>query len=162
MAEPLPSVSIALPFEPKMSQRSEWEPSLKAALGKVEKELMAGYSSAVAMSLIKKLQVLISNLNTATHKKSIAIFVSPAVEKVMYMDIQVEEKVVVNAAFRIRDLVNCRKKGIEYLVLLLSARQSKMYRSEGGHLRLIKSNTPQNVYAYLNEVPERAANIAQP
>ncbi|HTI10567.1 MAG TPA: hypothetical protein VL832_18490 [Puia sp.] len=160
--ESLPYVSLVLPFEPKMTAKSEWEPILKAALRKVEKDLMAGYSSEEAMPLITRLQFLLNNLNTATHKKSIAVFVSPVVEKVMYMDIPMEEKVVVGAPFRVRDLVNCRKKGIEYLVLLLSARQSKMYRAQGTGLRLIKSNAPQNVFAYLNEVPERVANFSDP
>jgi hypothetical protein len=160
--ESMPSVSIVLPFEPKMVSRSEWEPTLKAALRKVEKELMASCSSEVAKPLIKKLQSLLNNLNTATHKKSIAVFVSPVEEKIMYLDIPVEEKIVVNASFRIRDLVDCQKKGIEYLVLLLSARQSKMYKSQGGRLQLIKSNAPQSIYAYLTDVPERVANFSDP
>jgi hypothetical protein len=37
-----------------------------------------------------------------------------------------------------------------------------MYLNDGAGLRLIKSNTPQNVYAYLNEVPERAGNFSDP
>jgi hypothetical protein len=160
--EALPSVSMVLPFEPKMTAKSEWEPVLKAALRKVEKELMETYSSDQAMPLITKLQSLLNNLNTATHKKSIAVFVSPIAERIIYMDIPMEERIVVGAPFRARDLVNCRKKGIEYLVLLLSARQSKMYRFEGTGLRLIKSNAPQNVFAYLNEVPERTANFSDP
>lgn len=162
VAEALPSVSMVLPFEPKMTAKTEWEPVLKAALRKAEKELLTLYSSDRAMPLITKLQALLNNLNTATHKKSIAVFVSPVVEKVMYMDVPMEEKIVIGAPFRARDLVNCRKKGIEYLVLLLSAQQSKMFRSDGSGLRLIKSNAPQHVFAYLNEVPERVANFSDP
>jgi len=160
--KPLPSVSIVLPFEPKMTPKSQWERILKGALEKAEKELMARYASSMAIPLITKLQGVLNNLNTATHKKSIAIFVSPVTEKIVYMDVPVEEKIVVDAPFRIRDLVNCRKKGVEYLVLLLSARQSKMFKSDGARLQLIKSNAPQNVYAYLNEVPERVANFSDP
>ena len=36
--KPLPSVSIVLPFEPKMTPKSQWEPILKGALKKAEKE----------------------------------------------------------------------------------------------------------------------------
>lgn len=158
VTEPLPSAAIVLPFEPKMTPKGIWEPTLKAALRKVEKELMAKCSSDTAMPLITKLQSIFNNLNTATHKRSIAVFVSPLVEKVMYMDMPVEEKVLVNTPFCVRDLTNCRKKGIEYLVLLLGARQSKMYKSEGAGLRLIKANAPQNVEAYMNEVPEKEAD----
>lgn len=158
MTEPLPSAAIVLPFELKMTPRGIWEPTLKPTLRKVEKELMAKCSSDRAMPLITKLQSLFNNLNTATHKRSIAVFVSPIVEKVMYMDMPVEEKVLVNTSFRVRDLTNCRKKGMEYLVLLLGTRQSKMYKSEGAGLRLIKANAPQNIEAFLNEAPEREAD----
>jgi hypothetical protein len=160
--EHFPSVSVVLPFEPKMTAKTELEYRQKAVVSKIEKELMANYPSGRALPVIKKLQQLCKNLNYATHKQSIALFVSPDTEKIVYLNIPVEEKVVVDAPFHIRDLVNCKQQAVEYLVFLLSARQSKMYLGNKGGLRLIKSNTPENVYAYLNEVPEKTANFSDP
>ncbi len=160
--EHFPTVTVVLPFEPKMTSKAELECRQKAALTKVEKELMANYPSDQALPVTKKLQQLCKSLNYATHKQSVALFVSPDTEKIVYLNIPVEEKVVVDAPFHMRDLVNCKQETIEYLVFLLSARQSKTYLGNASGLRLIKSNGPDNVYAYLNEVPERAANFSDP
>ena len=155
-----PSVVIVLPFEPKMRSKTELESKLQIALSKAEKELMIGYPSGQATSLLKKLRSLTRNLNYATHKRSLVILVSEETEEVLYLDMEVEERVITDGSFRMRDLVDSRTKAVEYLVLLLSARQSKMYAGNGNILKLIKSNAPQNVYAYLNEPPERVANYS--
>src|SRR6516225_10080227 len=123
----LPTVSIILPFEPKMSLKSEVNYKMKVAVGKVEKELTLNYPADEALPVIEKLHRLLRNLNYNTHKKSVAIFVSPEIEKVFYLDVPVEEKIVVDEKFEIRDLVYNKKQNIQYLVMLLSAEASKTY-----------------------------------
>jgi hypothetical protein len=132
----LPAISIIQPFEPMMSLKSELEYRLKRAMEKVETELMANYTVHTAVPVIVKLQNLIHQLNYNTHKKSIAIFVSPLIEKVYYLDIRVEEKIVIDESFEIRDLVYSKKQNIQYLVLLLSAERSKMYLAIAQNLSL--------------------------
>jgi hypothetical protein len=158
----LPAISIIQPFEPMMSLKSELEYRLKRAVEKVETELMANYPVHTAVPVIVKLQNLIRQLNYNTHKKSIAIFVSPLIEKVYYLDIRVEEKIVIDESFEIRDLVYSKKQNIQYLVLLLSAERSKMYLGNCSKFVLIKSNAPDNIYAYKNDAAERVANFSDP
>ena len=110
------------------------------------------------MPVIIKLKNLVRNLNYNTHKKSIAIFVSPVVEKVYYLDVDMEEKIVIDQSFEIRDLVYCKKQKIEYLVLLLSDKFSRMYLGNSSHLILIKSNTLPNAEPYQNDIAEKVAN----
>ncbi len=156
----LPAISIIQPFEPKMSLKTELEYRLKRVLEKVEKELMANYPVHTAVPVLVKLQNLIHQLNYNTHKKSIAIFVSPLIEKVYYLDIRVEERIVIDESFEIRDLVYSKKQNIQYLVLLLSAEHSKMYLGNCSKLVLIKSNAPDSVYAYKNDIAERVGNFS--
>jgi len=158
----LPAISIIQPFEPKMSLKTELEYRLKRVLEKVEKELMANYPVHTAVPVLVKLQNLIHQLNYNTHKKSIAIFVSPLIEKVYYLDIRVEERIVIDESFEIRDLVYSKKQNIQYLVLLLSAEHSKMYLGNCSKLVLIKSNAPDSVYAYKNDIAERVGNFSDP
>jgi len=158
----LPAISIILPFEPVMSLKTELEYRLKRAMEKVETELMANYPVHTAVPVIVKLQNLIHQLNYNTHKKSIAIFVSPLVEKIYYLDIRVEEKIVIDESFEIRDLVYSKKQNIQYLVLLLSAERSKMYLGNCSKFVLIKSNAPDNIYAYKNDIAERVGNFSDP
>lgn len=136
----VPAVSIILPFEPKMTSKSELERGLKSVLKSIDFLLMNNYSDESATLVSHKLQVLVQHLNYFTHKRSIAIFVSPFFEKVLYLDFQVEEKIAVTNELGIRDILSCRKQTIKCLLMLLSSKASKMYYSNGVRFILLKSN----------------------
>ncbi len=156
----LPAISIIQPFEPMMSSKSELEFKLKRAVEKVESQLMTNYSIDKALPLLLRLNFLIHNLNYNTHKKSIAIFLSPVTEKVYYLDIHVEERIVVDESFKIRDLIYCKKQNIEYLVLMLSEDKSKMYLANGPRFTLIKSNVLDNIFVYNTDTAENEAGFS--
>lgn len=157
-----PSVALVFPFDPKMTPKADLELSIKRLLVLAEKQLLTRHPGEVAMPLIKRLHQAFRGLNYSTHKRSVAVWVSPSKTGTTYMDFAVEERMFVDRPFRVRDLVDCKPAGKEYLLLLLSGRESRMYlRNETG-LKLIKTNAAQNIYAYLNEVPERAGNFSDP
>lgn len=155
-----PAVSIILPFEPKMGLKKELLHSLKIAAAKVEQELLENYPHETAILVMQKLRAVIKDLNFNTHKKSIAIYVSPVFEKVLYLDVQVEEKIIVDESFEIRDLVYSKKYLQKYLVLMISAKVSRIYLANPDTFVRIVSDTPESVYAYVNDVPERVANFS--
>ncbi len=155
-----PSVSIILPFEPKMNLKTELSYSLKMAVKKVEDELLAEYPGEMSSLVMAKLNTLVKNLNFNTYKKSIALYVSPVFEKVLYLDVPVEEKIIIDESFEIRDLVYGKKQLHKYLVLLLSGKESRMYLGNSGDLVRIISDRPENIDAYVNEAPERVANFS--
>ena len=155
-----PAVSIIMPFEPKMSLKSELSYLLKMAGDKVERELLENYPDEMGMLVMHKLRVIIKSLNFNTHKKSIAIYVSPVFEKVLYLDIAVEEKIIVDESFEIRDLVYSKKQVHKYLVLLLSGKESRIYLGNTDSFVRIVSNTPESVAGYANDLPERVANFS--
>jgi hypothetical protein len=155
-----PAVSIILPFEPKMNLKTELLHSLKTAADKVELELLDNYPQDLARLVMHKLRTIIGNLNFNTHKKSIAIYVSPVFEKVLYLEVAVEEKIIVDESFEIRDLVYSKKQLHKYLVLLLSGKESRMFLGNSESFMGIMSNTPASVYAYVNDAPEKVANFS--
>ena len=157
-----PAVTIILPFEPKMSLKSMLLHSLKMASDKIERELKDNYQGATANLIIEKLKSIITNLNFNTHKRSIAIYLSPIFEKVLYLDIVVEEKIVIGDSFEIRDLVLCKKEIRQYLVLVMSGKKSKMFMGKGRDLVKIISNGSGSVHAFVNDPPERVANFSDP
>ena len=81
-------------------------------------------------------------------------------EKVLYLDISVEEKIIVDESFEIRDLVYSKKQLHKYLVLLLSNKVSRIYLGNTATFVRIVSDTPESISAYANEVPERVANFS--
>ncbi len=158
----LPAVSLILPFEPKLSPRPELEYRLKMAVNKTEKELMANYPPEKVQPLMDKLRKLVGGINFSTHKKSLGIFISPVVEKMFYLDIPVEEKLIVDESFEIRDLVYQKKQEIEYLVLMLSAKKSLMFLANNSDMKLVKSNLAEHLYIAEKDLAERVANFSDP
>jgi len=155
----MPSISIIMPFDPKMGSKAEIKYALKLAADKVEREVKQDYPVEMANLVLQKLNAIYNNLNFNTHKKSIAIYVSPVFEKVLYLDILVEEKVIVDESFEIRDLVYSKKKLHKYLVLLLSGNEYKIFLGNSESFVRIVSNTPSTVSAYVNDIPEKTANF---
>jgi len=155
-----PAVSIIIPFEQKMNLKNELTHSLKIASDKVERELLDNYKEELCSLVMHRLRAIIKDLKIDTHKKCIAIFVSPVFEKVMYLDIAVEERIIVDESFEIRDLVYSKKELHKYLVILLSEKESRMYLGNSDTLIRLVTNKPESVDEYINEVPERVANFS--
>lgn len=154
-----PAVSIIIPFEPKMTSKALLQHSLKVALTKTSQDLEKNYPGDLSELVTHKLNNLVSHLNYNTHKKSIAIFVSPVFEKVLYLDIAVEEKIIIDESFEIRDLVYAKKQMHNYLVLLISAKESKMFLNSSEQFVRILSNTPASLGSAVENKHERVANF---
>ncbi|CAN5494105.1 hypothetical protein BH11BAC3_BH11BAC3_00920 [soil metagenome] len=135
-----PSVSVFMPFEPKMTSKQYLRQMLEAAIKKVEQQMLHHYSYKEILGIRQKLKKVIAELNYNTHKKSIAIYVSPLFEKVLYLDICVEEKVIVSNTFEIRNLVNSKSDLHEYLLLHLGTNAINIYHGNSNGLVKIVSN----------------------
>ena len=155
-----PAVSIIMPFETKVKRRNELIYSLKITADKVEKELEQSYPAEISLLVMQKLRQVISNLKVDVLKKSIAIYVSPVFEKVIYLDMTVEEKIIIDESFEIRDLIYCKKQLHKYLLLLVSGKECRMYLGDTDHFVRIETGIPESIAAYKNDTPERVANFS--
>ena len=155
-----PAVSVIMPLKIQRNLKTELTHSLKIAADKVERELKNNYPPEKTALVMQKLRALIKNLDFNTQKKSIAIYVSPVFEKLLYLDIPVEEKIIVDESFEIRDLVYSRKEAQQYLVLILSGKESRIYLGDPSGFERVISSIPESVYAYINEAPERTGNFS--
>ena len=153
-----PSVSVIVPFEPKMNARKELEYKLNRAVDQVKKKL-AGAMTPAAFEVIDKLENITRNLNYNTYKKSVAIFVSPLLEKIYYLNIPVEEKIIIDSSFEIRDLVFSKKDIHKYLVLVLSSKHSRIFIGNTTEFIRIVSNTPAGTGALHEQAPEKVSNF---
>ena len=140
-----PSVAIIMPFEPKMKYKRELSSALNEAVDKVERKLFDGFCSDMALLVMQKLSVIIKELNFSTHKKSLAIFVSPVFEKVLYLNMEVEENVLVSQSFNIRELVKSKKQIRQYLVLQITGKECRLYANEQEGIKKIFSYSIQTV-----------------
>lgn len=155
-----PAVSIIMPFEARISLKKELTHALKTAADKVEKELQDLYPDDISTVVMKKLRNILKDLKFDSDKKSLAIYVSPIFQKVIYLDVPVEEKIIVDESFEIRDLLYSKKQLHKYLVLLLSTKESRMYLGNTVTFIRIVSDIPESVYAYVNDAPEKVSNFS--
>ncbi len=132
-----PSVSIFLPFNPKMKSKALIAKSLQATVDKVEQKLFDDFSFEMALVVRHKLKAIMKDLNFSSHKRSLAIFVSPVFEKVFYLNTEILEKVHVDTSFHIRDLVKSKKELQEYLVLKMSNNECRIYANQAGEMETI-------------------------
>lgn len=154
-----PVISLLLPFEPKMTQRSKLTESLNNSCNKVENDLLEKYPGDTAMLMIDKLRTVIANLNFNTHKKSIAIFLSPVIEKIFYLDIPLERKISIDNDFNIRQLVYHKKQEQGFLIMMLTKKESRLYLANNGSLVRIVTTTPRPLQ--LNHVPSDITDTAE-
>jgi len=155
-----PCISLLMPFEPKMGLKKELGYQLKIASDKIEKEIAASYPSDKAEAIMDKLHKVIDGLNFNTHKKSIAIFVSPLIEKVYYLDMLIDEKIIIDDSFEIRDLIYSKTQAHKYLLVVLSSKWTKIFIGNTTHFIRITSNVPDNIEAFKNDIPEKVANFS--
>lgn len=141
-----PAASIIMPFEPVIQRKDDIMQALRKAMKKVEWKMGTGYDEDLAGLVMLKLRAIIKNLNFSTFKKSIAIYVSPVFEKVMYLNIPVNETITVNESFVIRDIVHAKKDIPAYFVLMLNEKWSTLFEGNVTELIKIKSNGAGNMH----------------
>ncbi len=156
----LPCISLIMPFEPKMSLKVELTHKLLMAADRIERELKVNYPEEKARPVMERLRELIVTLNFATHKKSIAIFVSPLMEKVYYLDIPVEEKIIIDDSFEIRDLIYSRKQIHKYLLVILHSHWTKVYLGNTTQFIPVVHNAADTLRARHRDLPEKTANFS--
>lgn len=156
----MPCVSLIMPFEPKMSLKRELNHKLKIAKNTIEDHLKMNFPEDKIDPVLQKFDEAISQLNYYTHKKSIALFVSPVFQKVYYLDMPLEEKLIIDDSFEIRDLIYSKKEIHQYLLVVLSSKWTKIYVANNNQLVRITSNVPDNIEAYKNDIPEKIANFS--
>ncbi|UEG48869.1 hypothetical protein LK994_09490 [Ferruginibacter lapsinanis] len=122
-----PCISLVMPFEPKMTDEEELVKKVESVVIKIEKALLGIYPEVEVGAVVDRLKEVLEGLNYFTHKKSIAVFVSPIIDKIYYLDMQVDEKIIIDGSFAISDVINCKKQMHEYLVGVFTGKYAEIY-----------------------------------
>jgi hypothetical protein len=133
-----PSISMILSFEPAISLKTELEHRLKVAADNVKRELQSNYTEHVWKPVFARLEAAIEDLDYNSARKSIAVYVSPLLSKVFYLDIPIEEKTIIDDSFEIRDLIYADQQTSKAIVLLLTGKHAKAFLAEKKHLLPLK------------------------
>lgn len=155
-----PSVSLIIPLESKINQQTELEYKLKNLYHKIETDLHKNYPPEKVVPVLQKLSKIIENINYQSNKKSIAIYVSPILDKIYYLNVQTEEKSVIDDSFEIRDLIYNKKEERTYYLMILSSKKIKFFECYNHHFKLLKSPIEDDISFYTNDIPEKITNFS--
>ena len=142
-----PAISVLLSLEQMPYAKERVKQSVKQATEKVEKHLLEHYPGEMVLLMKEKLRQLIESVNYNSNKKSVALYLSPLLEKILYLDIPVNEAVTVDEPWDIREIVFNKKQSKEYLVVQLTEKEYKIYEGKESLLRLILHNSTGAHYA---------------
>lgn len=158
-----PAVSVILPFQIRSNLNSEFKQALKFSLDEVERKLTDDYPEELRRIVMRKLHHLSDGLRIDTTKKGVALYASPVFEKLVYLDIEVESRIVIDESFEIRDLVyNYKELQLHFLLLLLSSEECRLFLGDYQHLLPVKMQVPAKLADYVHDAPERVANFSDP
>lgn len=156
-----PSVSLIIPTDKRYPQYRIDEGRVKALVKRAENELLEEFSEKKTMIVINKLRTLISTIDHKKLSKALAIFVSTEKEKMIYLPFHVQEKLIIDSSFEIRDLLYSTKNSYGYLLLIIVNHQSKVYRGYNNKLIEINlNNMPLNIEEVKRDLPSKVANFS--
>lgn len=158
----LPSVTVILPFEPKMRSKQQLQQQLHSAYATVKHQLFATYTPEKAEAVLNRLNKIMQYLDYTTHKKSLCIFVSPLTQKILYLSIPVEPHIVVDESFRVRDILLSKKQHRNFLLLLFSGKGCRLYLGNDDKLIKLVCNIPADLSAFDNDIPDRVSSFSDP
>jgi hypothetical protein len=139
-----PSVFVIFPFEPKMRSREFLSSYLRTVIKKTAQQLIQ-YPVFTGNIILKKLREICGSLDYSTHKKSVAIYISMAVEKVIYLDVEVVEKIITGSTYNSKEIVSNKKKTDTILLLLLSDQKEKLFICEEGSIHPLILNSCNDI-----------------
>ena len=82
--EAMPCISLILPYESWLKNKSHFYNLLASKADDIEKDLLNNFPEEMVASLITQLRNIIKTLQCPASEKSIGIFISPVAEKVYF------------------------------------------------------------------------------
>lgn len=156
-----PSVSLIIPTDKNFPHYLTDEKRLKSLLKKAENELVEKFSEDQTNSVIDKLEKLISSIDHKRLSKSIVLFASPEKEKLMYLPFSIEEKIIVDSSFEVRDLFYSIKRNIGYMVVLIDSHQPAVYYGYNSVLVKAKiDDLPSGIEDFERDYPTKVSNFS--
>ena len=78
------------------------------------------------------------------------------------MDMEVNEHIAIDEPFCMRNLIWSKREKYEYLLLVLSAENFRIFLSRPGRLVRILSSVPEHIQSFRNDLPQRVSNFSDP
>jgi hypothetical protein len=130
----LSSLGIVIPFQPTMQDGSTILAVLNYTLETVQIKLEDDCDTVYANNLLARLKGIFGRLNFSTHRKSLAVILTPDEERVIYLNFPVKPEVICNKSVSLIDLVGNMYREPDFYLLLIQKNHAALYHCTGKHL----------------------------
>jgi hypothetical protein len=134
------SLGLAMPFQPSMWDEKTIHSVWNNGLEMVKAKLTGRYSEECANTILTRLEKLYSKLNYNTHRKSLAIVLTPDEEKIIYLSFKVKPVVFLSKFVSILDLVANMYQEAEFYYFVLNEESISLYDYNNNQLRKVYEN----------------------
>ncbi len=129
-------------------------------INQVDEEFRKTKPDFKTCDILAQLRTGIAKANLNTDKKTFLLFLSSMDEKILYIDALLEEQIIVNEPFGIRDLTDLLQPKHQYLLLVQSADNFKVFMGGQNYLTKLRSSIPDNINAYRNDIANKTENFS--
>lgn len=155
-----PSITLLMPSRASIGMKEEMQQYLKREGDKIRKKLSAEYPNDTVSLVMQKLNDLFAGITYDNLKKSIAVYVSPVFAKLLYLDVPLEEKLVIDEVFEIRDIVYSKKQLSKYLLLVLGSRDVDLYLVDEGNWVKVLTDSDKSLSTAGKDLHDKVANFS--
>lgn len=136
----LPAITIIMPFNPKMDTSRSTQDLITSIKKKVNKMVIENYDDDLGILVLQKFDMILKRLNYSTPYESVAIFVSPVFEKVLYLNYPVKSYISIDENFSIHQAVLNKNRLVRYLVIDQTSNPERLCYGNEHTLFVVKTN----------------------
>lgn len=130
-----PCVSIIIPTHRISTETDKDYIRLKNAIKRASESLHEQYDKKQVSPIIDRLETIMEDeLDYSSLLEGIGLFISPSIEKVVHLPFEVNEKVIVDTTFEVRDLKLALNRELDYKLLMLSEDNLRLFYGKGRNI----------------------------
>ena len=152
------SLGLAIPFQPSMWDEKYIQSVWKNAIEIVKTKLKGRYSDGCTNTILTRLEGLFTKLNFNTHRKSLAVILTPAEEKVIYLSFPVKPVVFLGKSVSLLDLAANMQPEADFYYFVLNEGSVSLYDYNDKQLRKVyeqnNESCPVNLFKNASNVTE--------
>jgi len=138
------AMGIVIPFQPTLWDDKKEIAAWKEAIEMVRKKMKDKYAVECSANLIARLNKMFGRLNFNTHRKSLALILTPAEEKMFYLDFPVKPVVFFRKSISVLDLAANILQEADFYYLVFHKSSVSLYDYCEGKLRKVSEQKQES------------------
>ena len=156
-------ISVIVPTHRTSPDRRVDKPEVEEAIDKAKQLLQIKYPEKDIKPLLQSLDDQLEAIDFVHNTEGIGLYISPGVKVIVHFPFPVEEKIMVDNNFEIRDLLYKLNYDQPYYVLMLTEKEAKLFEGSWNNLSEIKGDHWPWKYEdeYVYSKPARSSSFAR-